>query len=109
MAETLLLIFFGWLLGLFASRINSRSDRNQMINDFISGLYSQLLEIHPRLVANVISIETDRKPLSYKTVQWVTSMLPASHDFYLNKEIKTVNEMLLKHPKEEFKTQSERY
>ena len=99
-------ILLGWLLGMLASLATRWSDRNQKINDFINGLYAQMLEIHPRLVANYISIKGHLEPLSQDIVAWVNSMLPSDHDFTVGEDIKKVNKLLMKHSKEEFEAAS---
>ena len=102
-------IFFGWLLGILASLTIRWSDRNQKINDFINGLYAQLLEIHPRLVGTYISIKYLIGPLSRDTVIWVNSMLPSSHNFTIDEILKTVNKMMLQNPEEVYEAASKQY
>jgi|GEM_PF-2410573 len=102
-------ILLGWLLGLLGSHTLRWSDRNQKINDFINGLYAQMLEIHPGLVMTYCSINGILGPLSKETIEWTISMLPTDHNFVINENLKKLIEVLLKCRKEDFEIASKEY
>jgi hypothetical protein len=99
--EQVLYIFFGWLLGVLSSLSTRRSDRNQRINDFITGLYAQMLEIHPRLVVSYLSTKDHLEPLRQETLEWIDSMLPSHHNFTIEEKFKAVNRSLISRAKEQ--------
>ena len=92
-------ILFGCLLGLLVSHTERWSDRNQKINDFINGLYAQLLGIHPRLVFSYQSSIEKLEPISLDTIEWINSMFPDHHNFVVDETIKKVSYNIRKYIK----------
>lgn len=100
--QQVILIFFGWVLGVFSSMILENRKRKQAKEDYRESLFTEIDLVYPRIVCTYYSVINEMGELNKENLEWIRNIIIKKNSNLLYDVNDTVEEML-KHDDKEIK------
>ena len=100
--QQVILIFFGWVLGVFSSIILENKKRKQAKEDYRESLFTEIDLVYPRIVCTYYSVINEMGELNKENLEWIRNIIIKKNSNLLYDVNDAVEEML-KHDDKEIK------
>lgn len=90
--QQVILIFFGWVLGVFSSIILEKQKRKQIKEDYKDSLITELDLVYPRILANYYEIIREMGELNKEKLEWMHNMISKKN----SKSLDDIDEHIIK-------------
>jgi len=100
--QQVILIFFGWVLGVFSSIILENQKRKQAKEDYKESLFTELDLVYPRILSTYYAIIDEMGQLNKENLEWMLNLISKKN----SKSLDTIKDSIitmLKHNDEEIK------
>lgn len=87
-----ILIFFGWILGVFSSIILENQKRKQAKEDYKESLFTELDLVYPRIVGTYYTIIKEIGQLNKENLEWMHNIISKKN----SKSLDTIDDTIIK-------------
>lgn len=104
--QQVILIFFGWVLGVFSSIILENKKRKEDQKDYKESLFTEIDIVYPRIVGTYYNIINELGELNRENLEWMHKMILKKNSKLDDTKDVIIN--ILKHNDEEIKLLNEK-